>query len=183
MLPDEAAGRIDDKVLVDTVATNLMGPIRMGSALVGHPKQRDDAVIVYTNSMLGFVPLAFTAVYSATKAALHSYALSQRFLLKGTGVRVLEMAPPWVRTDLMNSREAEQAMPLEQSIAETMAVFATDADEILVESARPFRANAGSKEHALVEAFNAQMSAVRSNRSPDRLAGLSVRECAYYGNG
>jgi uncharacterized oxidoreductase len=29
MLPDEAAGRIDDKLLVDTVTTNLMGPIRM----------------------------------------------------------------------------------------------------------------------------------------------------------
>jgi uncharacterized oxidoreductase len=160
MLPDAAAGRIDDKLLVDTVTTNLMGPIRMSSALIAHLKQRDDAVIAYTNSILGFVPLVFTAVYSATEAALHSYALSQRFLLKGTGVRVLELAPPWVRTDLMNSREAEQAMPLDQFIAETMAVFATDADEILVESARPFRANVGPKEHAFVDAFNTQMLAV-----------------------
>ena len=81
------------------------------------------------------MPLAFTAVYSATKAALHSYILSQRFLLKDAGVRVLEMAPPWVRTDLMNSREAERAMPLDQFIMETMALFNTDADEILVERA------------------------------------------------
>ncbi len=103
------------------------------------------------------MPLVFTAVYSATKAALHSYVLSQRFLLKHTGVRVLEMAPPWVRTDLMNSREAEQAMPLDQFIAEAMAVFATKADEILVESAKPFRANAGPNEHGFVDAFNAQM--------------------------
>jgi uncharacterized oxidoreductase len=158
MLPDEAAGRIDDKLLVDTVTTNLMGPIRMSSALIEHLKQRDDAVIAYTRSVLGFVPLVFTAVYSATKAALHSYVLSQRFLLKGTGVRVLEMAPPWVRTDLMNSREAD-----DQFIAETMAVFATDADEILVESARPFRANVGPKEHAFVDAFNAQMLAATQN--------------------
>jgi hypothetical protein len=54
-----------------------------------------------------------------------------------TGVRVFETAPPWVRADPMNSREAEQAMPLDQFIAEAMAVFATDADEILVESAKP----------------------------------------------
>ena len=94
MLPDEAAGGIDDKLLVDTITTNLIGPIRMGSALIGHLKQKDDAVIAYTSSVLAFVPLAFTAVYSATKAALHSYVLSQRFLLKGTGVRVLEVAPP-----------------------------------------------------------------------------------------
>ena len=45
MLLDEAAGRIDDKLLVDTVTTNLMGPIRMSSALIEHLKQRDDAVI------------------------------------------------------------------------------------------------------------------------------------------
>src|SRR5271168_1280739 len=157
MLPDEAAGRIDDKLLVDTITTNLIGPIRMSAALIGHLKQKNDAVIAYTSSVLAFVPLAFTAVYSATKAALHSYMLSQRFLLKGTGVRVLEVAPPWVRTDLMNSREAEQAMPLDQFIAETMAVFATDADEILVESAKFFRANVGPKEHNFVDAFNTQM--------------------------
>ena len=97
-----------------------MGPIRMSSALIGPLKQNDDAVIAYTSSILGFVPLVFTAVYSATKAAVHSYVLSQRFLLKSTGIRVLEIAPPWVRTDLMNSREAEQAMPLDQFTAEAM---------------------------------------------------------------
>jgi short-subunit dehydrogenase len=106
------------------------------AALVEHLKHKDDAVIVYTSSVLGFVPLAATAVYSATKAALHSYAMSQRFLLKDSGVRVLEMAPPWVRTDLMNSREAKEAMPLDQFIAETMAVFGTDADETLADAAR-----------------------------------------------
>ena len=154
MQPDQAAGRIDDKILVDTITTNLVGPIRMTSALVEHLKTKEDAVIAYTSSVLGFVPMAVTAVYSATKAALHSYALSQRFMLKDTGVRVLEIAPPWVRTDLMNSREAEEAMPLDEFITETMAVFGTDADEILVEGAKAFRANPGPNEHALVNGFN-----------------------------
>jgi len=154
MLPDQAAGRVDDKLMVDTITTNLMGPVRMTSALVDHLKAKKDAVIVYTSSVLGFVPMAPTAVYSATKAAIHSYALSQRFLLKKSGVRVLEMAPPWVRTDLMNSREAEEAMPIDQFIAETMAAFATDADEILVKGAKAFRSNAGPSEHGLVNNFN-----------------------------
>jgi uncharacterized oxidoreductase len=153
-LPDRAAGQIDDKLLVDTVSTNLLGPIRMTSALVDHLKGKEDALIAYTGSVLGFVPMAFAAVYCTTKAALHSYALSQRFLLKDAGIRVLEIAPPWVRTDLMNSREAEPAMPLDQFIAETMSVLATDADEILVERAKMFRANPGPNEHALVNGFN-----------------------------
>jgi uncharacterized oxidoreductase len=105
------------------------------------------------SSVLGFVPMAVTAVYSATKAALHSYALSERFL-KDVGVRVLEIAPPWVRADLMNSAEAELAMPLDEFIAETMSVLASDADEIPVDRAKTFRANVGPKEHGLVDSFN-----------------------------
>jgi uncharacterized oxidoreductase len=85
--------------------------------------------------------------------------LSQRFQLKGTGVRVLEIAPPWVRTDLMDSSEAAEAMPLDQFIKETMAVLATDADEILVEGAKAFRSNPGPNEHGLVDRFNEIASA------------------------
>ena len=72
---------------------------------------------------------------------------------------MLEIAPPWVRTDLMNSREAAEAMPLDQFIAETMGVLGTDADEILVEGARGFRANVGPDEHDLVNSFNEFASA------------------------
>jgi uncharacterized oxidoreductase len=157
MQPDSAAGRIDDALLVSTVETNLIGPIRMTSALLGHLKTKNNAVVAYTTSVLAFVPLAVTAVYSSTKAALHSYIMSQRFMLRDTTVRVLEIAPPWVRTDLMNSREAEQAMPLDAFINETVAVLGTDTDEVLVDAATLFRGNPGPGEHELVNGFNAQM--------------------------
>ena len=157
MQPDQAAGQMDDALMVAILTTNLMGPIRMSAALIEHLKGSRNAVIAYTTSVLGFVPLAVTAVYSATKAALHSYILSQRFLLRDTNIRVLEIAPPWVRTELMNSQEAEQAMPLDAFIAETVAVLGTDEDEILVEGAKVFRANVGPAEHGFVNDFNAQM--------------------------
>jgi uncharacterized oxidoreductase len=160
MEPDQAAGAIDDARMVATITTNLMGPIRMTSALIEHLKSQKNAVVAYTTSVLGFTPMAATAVYSSTKAALHSYVLSQRFLLQGTSVRVVEIAPPWVRTALMNSQEAEQAMPLDQFIDETIAALGTDADEIVVEAAKPLRANAGPNEHDLVNGFNAQMTAL-----------------------
>ena len=92
MESDQAAGVIDDRLLVSTVTTNLLGPIRLTSALMDQLKSRR-GVIVYNTSVLAFVPLAVTAVYSATKAALHSYVLSQRFLLRDSGVQVLEVAP------------------------------------------------------------------------------------------
>jgi uncharacterized oxidoreductase len=158
MQPDQVGGRIDDALMVSTITTNLMGPIRMTSALIDHFKPQNDAVVAYTSSVLAFVPLAATAVYSSTKAAIHSYVLSQRLMLRDTKVRVLEIAPPWVRTDLINSREAELAMPLDAFIAETIAVLGTDADEILVEGAKPLRANPGPGEHCLVNSFNALMT-------------------------
>jgi uncharacterized oxidoreductase len=165
MQPDQAAGKVDDALLLDTINTNLVGPIRMTSALIEHLKTKEGAVVAYTSSVLGFVPLAVTAVYSSTKAALHSYALSQRFMLRDTGVRVVEIVPPWVRTELMNSQEAEQAMPLNQFIAEAIKVLGTDANEIVIDGAKPMRNNAGPGEHSFVNDFNAHMLALFSGQA------------------
>jgi uncharacterized oxidoreductase len=100
------------------------------------------------------VPLALTAVYSSTKAALHSYVLSQRYKLIGTSVSVLEIAPPWVQTELMNSSENPNAMPLREFIDETVKVLGTNVEEILVERAKPMRNNVGPNEGAFVTQFN-----------------------------
>ena len=161
MLIDDAAGKIDDLLLTSTITTNLMGPIRLTSALIEHLKKQANAAVIYNTSALAFVPLALTGVYSSTKAALHSYVLSQRYRLKGTSVRVLEIAPPWVQTDLLNSSEDPRAMPLKDFIEETIKVLGTDADEILVEQAKPFRNNPGPDESALVTQFNDMMIAAK----------------------
>jgi uncharacterized oxidoreductase len=166
MQADQVAGKIDDAVLLATIHTNLIGPIRMTSTLIEHLKTKESATVAYTSSVLGFVPLALAAIYSSTKAALHSYALSQHFMLRNTNVRVLEIVPPWVRTELMNSQEAEQAMPLGQFIAGAIDVLGTDANEIVVPAAKPLRENAGAAEHSLVDAFNAQMLSLFSEPLP-----------------
>jgi uncharacterized oxidoreductase len=141
---DDASSAIDDKLLVSTLTTNLMGPIRMTGALIEHLKRQTEATVMNTTSVLGFVPLAVTAVYSSTKAAMHSYTMSLRYKLKGTPVRVLELAPPWVQTDLLGSNNEARAMPLAEFIEETMRVLGTDADEVLVERAKALRNGAGS---------------------------------------
>jgi short-subunit dehydrogenase involved in D-alanine esterification of teichoic acids len=41
-----------------------------------------------------------TPIYSATKAAVHTYSLVLRQQLKGTSVSVVEIVPPMVDTDL-----------------------------------------------------------------------------------
>jgi uncharacterized oxidoreductase len=154
MQPDDAASLIDEALLTSTITTNLLGPIRLTSALIEHLKKQKKAAVIYNTSVLGYVPLALTAVYSSTKAALHSYTLSQRYKLRGTSVSVLELVPPWVQTDLMNSSENPGAMPLLEFIDEAIKVLGTDAEEILVERAKPMRTNVGPNEGAFVTQFN-----------------------------
>jgi uncharacterized oxidoreductase len=154
---DDLSGPIDDDHLVRTVTTNLLGPIRLTGALVEHLKTQPDATIINVSSILAFVPMAITGVYSSTKAAMHSYTMSLRWRLKGTSVKVRELAPPWVQTELLNSSEEPRAMPLAPFIQETLAVLATDAEEILVERAKPIRANPGPAEHGFVDQFNNAM--------------------------
>jgi uncharacterized oxidoreductase len=160
---DDASTAIDDALLVSTVTTNLLGPIRMNSALVEHLKRQPSASIINVSSGLAFVPLVMAAVYCSTKAALHSYTMSLRYKLKASSVKVLELAPPWVQTDLLNSNDQPLAMPLAQFIDETMKALETDAEEVLVERVKMLRNNPGPGEAAFVNKFNDQMMAAQSH--------------------
>ncbi|WP_313618519.1 SDR family NAD(P)-dependent oxidoreductase [Agrobacterium sp.] len=151
---DDVSGPVDDVVAQDLITTNLLGPIRVTSALIEHLKTRPEATILYTSSVLAFVPIASNAIYSATKAALHSFALSQRFQLRNTTVRVQEIAPPWVDTDLIYKSGDPRAMPLAAFVEQTLAALGTDAPEVIVDAIRPMRDNPGADEHALFNAFN-----------------------------
>jgi len=154
---DDAGGVLDDAQARSLVDTNLLGPIRLTSALIDHLKQQPAATIIHNTSVLAFVPLAVTAVYSATKAALHSYAMSQRFMLRETNVKVQEIAPPWVDTDLIKKSGDPRAMPLDAFIAETMAGLADDREEVMVAAVAGFRSNPGPGEYGLFNGFNAEM--------------------------
>lgn len=119
-----------------TVAANLLGPIRLTAALLPHLRRQPAAAVVNVTSGLAFVPRADTPTYSATKAAMHSYTQSLRFLLRETSVQVIELAPPLVATDLTpGQRSNPRAMPLDEFIRESMALLVANgaAPEILVE--------------------------------------------------
>lgn len=124
------------------VATNLLGPIRLTAALLPHLLGKPAATIVTVSSGLAFVPLAVTPTYCATKAAIHSYSQSLREQLKATTVDVLEIAPPYVRTELLGPEQAsdERAMPLADFISETMAIIRRGAKgEVVVERCKFLR--------------------------------------------
>ena len=159
---DDVATGIDDELIESTITTNLMGPIRLTGALIDHLKKQESAVVMNVSSVLGFTPMAVAAVYSSTKAALHSYSQSLRFKLRNTPVRVLEVIPPWVRTELLNSSEEPRAMPLDEFLEGTLEALASDADEIMVPRAKFLRDQAGPSEAAFVHSFNEQLESQRA---------------------
>ncbi len=136
-----------------TIATNLLGPIRLLAAFTEALAAQPHATVITVSSGLAFVPLSFTPTYNATKAAIHSLSRGIRVQLADTSVQVIELIPPAVRTTLMGQQDSEQAMPLEAYLDETMTLLQTlpDAEEILVENVK-FLRNAetdGSYNHVL----------------------------------
>lgn len=141
MLPEDVRDRDALRVAQDTVSTNLLGTIRMIYAFVPQLSGRADAAILTVSSGLAFVPMPITPTYNATKAAVHSFSESLRVQLAGSGVQVIELVPPAVRTKLMNQQDLEAAMPLEDFLNEAMTLLREqpDAHEILVENVKFLR--------------------------------------------
>lgn len=124
-----------------TVATNLLGPIRLVAALTEHLATRPQATIMTVSSGLAFVPLPIAPTYNATKAAIHSFTESLRVQLADTRIDVLELVPPAVRTALMGQEDSETAMPLDAFLDEVMSILGSSEqpDEILVKAVEPVR--------------------------------------------
>lgn len=137
----DASGSV--AVAEQTIATNLLGPIRLTAALLPHLRRQDRSAILTVSSGLAFVPLAMTPTYSATKAAIHSFSMSLRHQLAGTSTEVIEIVPPYVQTELMGLQQAmdERAMPLAEFTAEVMDILThrPDATEIVVGRCEPLR--------------------------------------------
>ncbi len=78
---------------------NVGGVIRMTSAFIDI-LTANKGTVINVSSALAFVPLPAAPIYCATKAAIHSYTQSLRFQLEETGVEVVELMPPAVKTDM-----------------------------------------------------------------------------------
>jgi uncharacterized oxidoreductase len=96
---DLKASESDLGSLMKEVNINIGGVIGMTSAFIDILKA-NNGTLINVSSGLAFVPLPAAPIYSATKAAIHSYTQSLRFQLEETGVEVIELMPPAVKTDL-----------------------------------------------------------------------------------
>lgn len=126
----------------DIITTNVLGTIRLIAGFVEHLQTRPEATIMTVSSGLAFAPLAVTPSYNASKAAIHMLSESIRLQLAGTSVRVVELEPPAVQTDLLpGQRDSDHAMPLDAFVEEVAALIEAnpDATEIQVENVKFLR--------------------------------------------
>ena len=125
----------------ESVAINLLGTIRMTYAFLPQLARKNDSVIINVSSALAFVPFPIAMTYSATKAAVHAFTEGLRVQLANTSVRVIELAPPGVRTTLFGQESDEQSMPLEDFLDEALALLHGEPTpkEIIVERAKFLR--------------------------------------------
>jgi short-subunit dehydrogenase involved in D-alanine esterification of teichoic acids len=141
------------------ITTNVLGPVRLIAAFIGHLQSQPAATIITVSSGLAFAPLAVTPSYNASKAAIHMLSESVRLQLADTSVKVVELVPPAVRTSLLPGQEnSEWAMPLEEFTAEVMTLLQAqpDAKEIQVERVKFLRYGEARGDYdRVVETLNA----------------------------
>jgi len=126
------------------VETNFTAPIHLCSLIINHLKTKDHAAIINVSSGLAFVPLAFMSIYCATKAGIHSFTLSLRYLLKDTKIKVFEIAPPAVDTELgydhrTNATQSHGGISVEEFLAETLQALKNDEYEAAIGTAKNLR--------------------------------------------
>jgi uncharacterized oxidoreductase len=141
---DLAADSIDLAGARSMIGTNIVGVLQVTAALLPILRRQKSATIITTSSGLAFVPRNEFPTYCASKAFLHSWLQSLRVQLRETAVEILELAPPYVQTELAGPDQATdpEAMPLADYVAEVMQILGEPEPargEILVERVKALR--------------------------------------------
>ncbi|MCI0721403.1 MAG: SDR family NAD(P)-dependent oxidoreductase [Acidobacteria bacterium] len=123
---------VDLAGLMAEVNINVGGVIGMTSAFIDI-LTANKGTVINVSSALAFVPLPAAPIYSATKAAIHSYTQSLRFQLEESGVEVIELMPPTVKTDLaadMTEGDVVTVITTEELVKQSFASLSAGALEI-----------------------------------------------------
>lgn len=119
---------------------NLTGTIRMVHQFLPHLIKKRTAAIVNVSSAIAFMPYSTAPVYSASKAGVHAYSLALRLQLNKTSVKVFELVPPGVNTNLQNNwvlpPNPKQMMDVDKLVSVAIKGLLNDTPEI-----RPFLVN------------------------------------------
>jgi len=127
---------IDEFLAGDSeIKINLEAPIVLSGLFIPYLTGKKEAAIINVSSGLGFVPAARMPVYSATKAGLHAFSMALRYQLKNQGIKVFEVVPPAVDTELNQEGRTKRGnfkanLEPDEFVAAVMKGFQNDVFEI-----------------------------------------------------
>ncbi len=95
------------------MTTNYFGVIRLNNLFMDMLKSRKESAIINTTSLLAYVPSAIEATYSASKVALRFYTetLRKHLEILNSNVKVFELLPPVVKTEMTATRNDKKITP------------------------------------------------------------------------
>ncbi|MEV9499074.1 SDR family oxidoreductase [Aliarcobacter butzleri] len=106
--------------LTEEMNTNFNGSVYMTTQFLPLLKKQKSASIINVTSALAYVPFANSPIYSASKAALHSFTQSLRIQLKDTNIKVFEIAPSVTKTQMLDSFSKEEQNKMKIMTTETL---------------------------------------------------------------
>jgi uncharacterized oxidoreductase len=101
-LIDLQAAELSLENITREINANLSGTIQMVHRFLPHLLKAKSAAIVNVSSAIAFMPYSSAPVYSASKSGVHAYTKALRLQLEKTNVKVFEVIPPGVNTNLQN---------------------------------------------------------------------------------
>jgi uncharacterized oxidoreductase len=143
----------------DEIQINFSAPVQLSASFIPHLIKQEEAAIVNVSSGLGFVPLTIMPVYCATKAAIHSFSWSLRHQLRKTKVKVFEVIPPTVDTELDRGargrrRQEYRGIPPADVAEATLSGLAKDEFEIAVGQAQGLRTGTRQEAEQIFQRMN-----------------------------
>ncbi len=110
LMPSPTA-EVPEQQIRDAFAINVFAPFLLTGAIAPAMAQRGSGVIVNVGSISGLIGSANSALYSATKATVHSLSKSWADEYGPSGVRVNTVAPGPIRTE-RNAEFEEHVAPV-----------------------------------------------------------------------
>lgn len=127
---EEVPSKINEEVTV-----NLTALMRLTHMMLPVLARQPNAAVMNVSSMLGFVPKKSAPVYCATKAAVHAFSKALRYQLADMTIKVFEIVPPLVDTD-MTKGQTESKMSPAALVQETLRGIRRDRYEIQIGQAK-----------------------------------------------
>ncbi|MCL4164259.1 UNVERIFIED_CONTAM: hypothetical protein GTU68_000219 [Idotea baltica] len=108
LLVDAGNEENDLEKQMQEIEINYNSPIRVLHYFLPLLKKSKNAVLVNVSSGLAYVSFAQAPVYSGTKSALHFWSQGIRPQLKPHNIKVVELMPPVVKTEIFDGIEVSE---------------------------------------------------------------------------